>query len=220
MTKKETGLNIHQRIHAIMEDVSYVKKGGVNTFQKYAFTKHDDVTALLRPSLISHRVVVIPSVKRHSKGDKQEKNGVAILTETDISVEFINIDNPDDKITVDFFGYGIDKNDLGPGKATSYAMKTAMLKVFSLETGERDNEETADDKNISPRKTEPEEPELTEEQKRFKSIGLQLTNAKSADKAAEIWNDNLHHITAFSEAWQSRLKVVKDKYDDPFPGDM
>jgi hypothetical protein len=37
---------------------------------------------------------------------------------------------------VSFFGYGIDNQDKGPGKAMSYAVKYAMLKTFCLETGD------------------------------------------------------------------------------------
>ena len=59
-----------------------------------------------------------------------------------MQVAFVNVDKPEDRVEVEFFGYGIDPQDKGPGKAMSYAVKYALLKVFSLETGddpERDN---------------------------------------------------------------------------------
>ena len=53
-----------------------------------------------------------------------------------LRVEFVNIDNPDDRFCVEHYGYGIDTQDKGVGKAVSYAYKYALLKTFALETGE------------------------------------------------------------------------------------
>ena len=57
-------------------------------------------------------------------------------TDCKIDIKFINIDNPDDNIVVPTFGYGIDNQDKGPGKAISYAVKYALLKTLGLETGD------------------------------------------------------------------------------------
>jgi hypothetical protein len=37
---------------------------------------------------------------------------------------------------VETFGYGVDAQDKGPGKAMSYGVKYALLKVLGLETGD------------------------------------------------------------------------------------
>jgi len=216
MTDKK--MNIHQRIHAIMKDISYVKKGGTNTFQKYKFVSHDDVTRLVREQLVKHEVIAIPTVKEHSKCDKQEKNGVAILTHVDVSIDFVNIDNPEDKITVNGFGYGIDKNDLGPGKAVSYACKMIYLKTFALETGEKDNEDTADDNNAAQKK-EPVKQEISDAEKHYNRIGHALENAVNSEDAAQIYNDNIQHITGFHENDQKILSDLKDRFGGTFPGD-
>jgi len=94
----------------------------------YKVTSHDTVVAAVRPALLKHGIVIVPSVKRH-KLDK----GMTIAT---VEVHFINIDDPADRIEVQFFGYGIDRQDKGPGKAISYATRYAILKVFLLETGD------------------------------------------------------------------------------------
>ncbi len=51
-------------------------------------------------------------------------------------VEFINVDSPKEIIAVRTYGYGVDGQDKGPGKAMSYAIKYAYLKAFCLETGD------------------------------------------------------------------------------------
>lgn len=128
----ETKLNIHQRLHAVMQAVDYIqkeKKAGMN----YTIVSHDSVTAKVRPELVKAGVVYYPvRIDRKQDGNR---------TEIDMVVRFANVDIPTDFIDVAAIGYGIDNQDKGPGKATSYAVKYALLKALGLETGDDpDNE--------------------------------------------------------------------------------
>ncbi len=49
---------------------------------------------------------------------------------------FFNIDDPQDKLDTCSFGFGVDTQDKGPGKAMSYMVKYALLKTLGLETGD------------------------------------------------------------------------------------
>lgn len=133
-TTQLNGSNIHQRMLAVMKDISYVQKSEKQVNNQYRFVTHDSVTALVRGALLVHGIVATTSVTKHQQDGNR--------TEVDVRVEFINVDRPEDRVTVDAFGYGIDPQDKGPGKAVSYAVKYAYLKAFALETGddpERDN---------------------------------------------------------------------------------
>jgi len=86
-------LNIHQRISAIMKDLERVSKGGKTTGGAiYKFVTHDDVTEAVHPLLVTHGVNAIPSVISHTKDGN--------LTKVDIQTDFVNIDSPDDKVSV------------------------------------------------------------------------------------------------------------------------
>jgi hypothetical protein len=126
--------NIYQRLASCMAEVEYVQKEDRKVNNQYTFVSHDAVTAKVRKAFVNHGIVSVPRVIKHySEGNR---------TTVDIEVDFVNIDEPEDKITVPCFGYGIDPQDKGPGKAMSYAVKYAYLKVLALETGddpERDN---------------------------------------------------------------------------------
>jgi len=127
-------MNIYQRMHSVMKAVSYVQKEEKKVNNQYTFVSHDAVTAKLRPHLIEAGIVVIPDVKEV----KQDGN----RTEAFVVVHFVNVEKPEDRVSFTTFGYGIDPQDKGPGKAVSYAVKYALLKAFSLETGddpEKDN---------------------------------------------------------------------------------
>jgi hypothetical protein len=53
-------------------------------------------------------------------------------------VNFVNIDDGSDRLTVTVQAHASDNGDKAPGKALSYATKSAILKALSLETGEND----------------------------------------------------------------------------------
>jgi len=123
--------NIAQRINAAMADVDYIqkeKKQGMN----YSIVSHDAVTAKVRPILQKHGVVYYP------RNMQIEQNGNR--TQATFDVRFENIDDRSDFIDVATFGYGVDPQDKGPGKAMSYGVKYALLKVLGLETGDDPDE--------------------------------------------------------------------------------
>ena len=134
-------MNIHQRIHAVMEDISYVQKEDKRVSGQYTFVSHDAVSAAIHPLLVKHGITAIPRVVKYGE-DRYEVMGKnnsprkVMRTTVDMEIDFVNIDHPEDRVTVPVFGYGIDDSDKGPGKAMSYATKYAMLKTFVLETGD------------------------------------------------------------------------------------
>lgn len=142
--------NIYQRINAVMKDIEYVSTdtqvtgGGVN----YKAVSHDMVTAVLRKHLVEQGIVVHLEQLRSEiivKRDLDAKTPVKMMLYSgDYGVSFVNIDNPEDRVTVTINAHANDNGDKAPGKAASYATKMAMLKIFSLETGENDESRTSE----------------------------------------------------------------------------
>lgn len=123
----DTKLNLHQRLHAVMGEVDYIQKERKQGM-RYTIVSHDAVTAKVRPILHKHGVVYYPArIDCGQTGNRTEMN---------MAVRFVNVDDPSDAIEVATAGYGIDDQDKGPGKAISYGVKYALLKVLGLETGD------------------------------------------------------------------------------------
>ncbi len=119
-------LNILQRLNAVQKVVTYIQKETVQGMP-YAIVSHDKVTAKVRPEMVKNGVLYYPV----NMTVEQSGNRTQMLCD----VRFSNIDDPTDFIDVATAGYGIDTQDKGPGKAESYAVKFALLKVLGLETG-------------------------------------------------------------------------------------
>jgi hypothetical protein len=137
-------LNIYQRINNVMKEVTYVQKdssisgGGAN----YKAVSHDNVVSVIRAALVNHGIMIFPNqvsgeflIKRDLAATPPVKMG---LYSGKYEISFVNIDNGEDRVTSTIEAHANDNGDKAPGKALSYATKSAMLKVFSLETGEND----------------------------------------------------------------------------------
>ncbi len=156
MTSTEKVLNIYQRLHAIMKDVSYIQKDQKKINNNYTSVKNDDVVALLRQPLVDQMVMVVP----HVLSSSQEGN----RTIAEVQVDFVCVDNPVDFLRVTYYGHGVDNQDKGMGKAVTYAIKYALLKVFLLETGDDADVEKHSIDYEPPKAPAPALPKLNKEQ--------------------------------------------------------
>lgn len=189
-TKATKPLNIHQRLAAAMDQVTYVRKDK-NEKMQYSVVLHDAVTAKVRPALLSAGVVYYPEQLTHTQNGNR--------TEVSLSMRFVNIDNPDDFISVPSFGYGIDQQDKGPGKAISYAVKYALLKALGLETGDDPDK----DQDV---KHEPDETEKTVSDDQAANLDA-LIDEVQADRDAFLQYFKIEKLEEMKEA--NYVKAVK-----------
>ena len=127
------GLNIYQKINRIMQEVSYIQKDAKITLQRGSYTavSYDGMIGRIRRFFCEQGVAVVPS----AFGTEVEGN----RTKLKVMTLFINVDDPEDRFSVDTYAHSDDNTDKGPGKAYTYAVKMALLKVLMLQSG--DNEE-------------------------------------------------------------------------------
>lgn len=134
-------MNIHQRIHGAMADAKPVAKTAKDGI-KFKFHGHEGVSAMVKALAEKWRFVIEAQVTGNEMQMLEIYGKPRPLTILTVSVCFINIDKPEDRMDTMTVGYGVDESDKGPGKALSYAIKMAELKTFSIHDGEKlDNEE-------------------------------------------------------------------------------
>lgn len=141
----ESPLNIYQRVNEVRKMVLYVQKD--KTVQNYKAVSHDMVVAMCRDAFVKHGIVTYPeqvSGLMNPAGMKAAKEGGGTvpdpmrLYEGAYLIHFVNMDEPADRISVRIEAHANDNGDKAPGKAVTYATKSALLKVLMLETGEND----------------------------------------------------------------------------------
>jgi len=142
-------LNIYQRINLVMKDVVYIQKDKAVTGagQNYKAVTHDQVVSAVRSSMVNHGIVIEP---RQLSGKfiimrdiNATPNPIKMgLYSGEYEVDFVNIDKPEERTTVKVHAHANDNGDKAPGKAMTYAVKTAVVKQFYFETGEDDESRT------------------------------------------------------------------------------
>lgn len=129
------------RILAVMGEVTYVQKDTLVAAgnRQYWAVSHDAVVRALRPSLVSHGILVYTRQTAEKAIEGRTASGYPkIRYEAWYEVTLVSADDTEDTMTIPIHVHAEDSGDKGPGKAASYAMKTALLKAFVLETGESD----------------------------------------------------------------------------------
>lgn len=146
--------NLYQRINAVMQAASKVHKSKfVSTGGSggYKAVTHDDVTATLQPELVKAGIVMTVSHKNseleqltvtRKAGTANAYEAIEYQVTIEVEVTFINMDYPEERITVNGFAYAMDTSDKAAGKALSMAVKNILLKTFMLESC--DDEESRD----------------------------------------------------------------------------
>lgn len=138
----DTKLNVFQRINKVREENEYIKKEKMVDNQ-YKVVTHDQVTHELRDDFIKQGIIILPSlvserVVQDTLMVAGAKKNPIIRLECVFDVAFVNMDDPADRAVVRVPAHALDTGDKAPGKATSYAVKMALLKVCMIETGEED----------------------------------------------------------------------------------
>lgn len=121
---------------------------GTRDSDQYKAISHDKVTAFIRPKMVQAGIfhsVDCASADDHETGAVTGKGRKIVQHRASFVVTFINAYNPNDKISVRQRAYADDYGDKAPGKATSYAAKYAILKMFMIETGQDDEARIEDD---------------------------------------------------------------------------
>lgn len=175
--------NIYQRIADVMKSVTYVKKD--RKVDTYMAVTYDQLVAVCRAEMVKAGIVVYPEQLSSEMLIKRDvKNDVKMhLYSGTYNVHFVNIDKPDDRVTVVINAHANDNGDKAPGKCATYAVKTAVLKVLLLETGENDES-----------RAEPE--------------GVDV--ASVLDVIDKI--DNIETLRVRREGWMKECEKSKDKF--------
>jgi hypothetical protein len=123
-------------LHAVMQDVPYVRKTGVNQFHKYRYAGESDLLEKLRPALLRHGLLLIPSAQEASPADQHGN----VTVRVEYTLAHKDGDVWSEKIGA--VGCGNDRSkdgkvgDKGIYKALTGANKYLLFKLFQIETGD------------------------------------------------------------------------------------
>lgn len=145
---------IAKAIISVMKEVKGMEKNstvgkGTNA---YDGTKDQDVKETFNNALSSNGLAMIPiEINEKTRVDRWQEeqtwNGKTSIKQkqsifTKVVTKYLLLHESGESIEVAGYGQGIDSQDKGAGKATTYAMKNALLYTFLTPVGKIDDTET------------------------------------------------------------------------------
>jgi len=154
--------NIFQRMAAITAELGTVAKnldvraGGGS----YKAVSERDILDAVKPLEEKHGVYSYPSDREILEATTLESestyNGkttvkTTFFTRVKTTYTFVNIDKPEERISMITFSEGIDPQDKGSGKAMTYADKYALMKAYKISTGDDPDQHGSEEQHYSRR---------------------------------------------------------------------
>lgn len=150
--------NIAQSILNVMNEVNNIeKKMNVGTgTSSYKAVGDSLVRSEVKEAMMKNNLVIVPTkVNAKTTVDRWDDNGKSkqsVLTEAHTEYLLIHTESGE-SIPLAGYGQGVDSQDKGAGKATTYALKNVLLDTFLIIKGEdMDTDKThSDDLPVPPR---------------------------------------------------------------------
>jgi len=164
----EVKINIYDAMICVMKEVKNIEKSmtigvGQNSYKGISDkdVKQKIGEAMAKNNLVCFPIKIEPTTRleRWEEIDnysKTMKTKQSVFTEVLVTYKIVH-SLTSENIEIQGFGYGIDAQDKGAGKATTYALKNALLYTFLVPTGTiEDTDKThSDDMKVIPIKTLP-----------------------------------------------------------------
>jgi hypothetical protein len=172
----ESKVELWKAMAGVMADVKNIDKSmtvgsGQNS---YKGVSDKDVKLVIGQAMQKHGLIMIPksyetnlTVDRWEEADKYNggvKQKQSVFVEAKCVYTVIHVESGQ-SVDVPAYGHGIDSQDKAAGKATTYAMKYALLYSFLVPTGSIDDtDKDHGDAKLVPAPAKPAKPEFTSAQ--------------------------------------------------------
>lgn len=153
--------NIAKAIVGVMKDIKNIEKNTtVGSGQiSYKGVSDKDVKQKVGEAMQRHGLCIVPiEIKPKTTIERWEettnygtKSKQQVFTE--VETKYLLLHESGESIEIAGYGHGVDTQDKGAGKATTYALKYALLYAFMIPTGEIDDADTthSDDIEVPPK---------------------------------------------------------------------
>lgn len=211
-------MNIYEKMSSIVNELGTVAKNlnvDLGKGKNYKAVQEKDVLDAIKPLEDKYRIYSYPKERKvidNSILEKETSYGVTknLYMRIETTYEFVNLDKPEEKITMVSYGDGIDSGDKAPGKAMTYSDKYSLLKAYKVATGDDP------DKDASPEKGYTKETKKLEGSQRIALINrineLELELDIPHEKTLEIYKVSSNNQMTDSQLQEciKRMEQVKE----------
>lgn len=168
MNKSETTAEITKAITKVIAAVKGIDKSmtvgtGNNS---YKGVPDQEVKKIIGDAMATNGLAIVPiSVNPQTRIERWEESGQYGVKQkqqvfSEVTTDYLLLHDSGEWIQLSGYGHGVDSQDKGAGKATTYALKYTLLYTFLVPTGKIDDADTdhSDTKDVPPKKTQKQQP--------------------------------------------------------------
>jgi len=219
--------NLIKAVIAVMNEVKGIEKSMTvgNGKNSYKGVPDKEVKKIIGSAMAKHGLCLLPTkieptikIERWEEPDynKEIKQKQTVFTE--VVATYLLMHESAESIEICGYGHGVDSQDKGAGKATTYALKYALLYSFLVPTGDIDDTDSvhSQDYNVKPIKPQvkiQKEPVIVEGlvTKDLEDLELVLQDCQDVDAVLEIFNsieDKFKIDTRLLEVFTNRKNQI------------
>lgn len=218
----ENNSNLYKAIIQVMKSVKNIDKNlnvGSGT-SSYKGVADKDVKQIIGKSMEENGLCILPikiepktTVERWEEtqqfGNNPPVTKVKQSVFTEVLTKYLLIHESGESIEIEGYGHGIDTQDKSAGKATTYALKYALLYTFMVPTGK------IDDADVAHSDTAPVAPTTTRQTKPKKIV----IETEKLNKEIDVF-DNVDQFIDFRTKYDltaEQKAIVTQKFNELFP---
>jgi hypothetical protein len=130
-------MNIYQKIDKVRSRVGTIPKDGYNSYSGYKYVSKDALYDYFRQFLTDVGLVILPVENEITRTGRENKKGETVnVSIVEKKLQIVNVENPDEKITIATAGIGEDKTDKDGYQADTGAMKYFFINTFLVSGGD------------------------------------------------------------------------------------
>lgn len=137
--------NITKAILEVMKEIKGIEKDSNVGSGSYAYkgVKDQQVKQIVGKAMQAHGLAIIPtSVEEETQFTDWDEGGKhKQSTFTKVRTKYLLLHESGESLEIAGYGHGVDNQDKGAGKATTYALKYVLLYTFLIPTGDIDDTE-------------------------------------------------------------------------------
>ena len=203
-------MNIYEKINAIMGEVVTLQKDGKIAFgnTKYNYLSEAKTTEIFHDKFVKYKLVLLPTGVEEHRGytlvDGQGASKESQMTHGHYTYRLINAENPEEFIDLMSGGQGHDSADKGSGKASSYAYKYLLWRLFAIPSNDDPDQVSSDEiveiQAIKNKKID-----------KIKQVALTDLATRSGSDISLLLT--FYNIDSLDELTEEQFKTAKLKYE-------
>ena len=206
-------MNIYEKMSAISNEIGTIAKNLEVKYGQgsYKAVSETDVLKPVKELEAKHGIYSYPKARRivDSGTVTNSKGTTSLFLRVETEYCFVNMEKPDEQISVITYGDGVDTQDKAPGKAMTYGDKYALLKAYKIPTGDDPDKDGSPTDNTFNLESEGEKPIGKDKLDTIQALNLDPDKAKEVLKSFGYNKSNGIKVKDFPKVFEA-LKAIKE----------